>query len=235
MKSHAIPEAFFRQLRDGPHAPILVSNVANTWPARAPIGVYDNDVLCDGCEPKFGPSDAYGAEVLINRLDELFQPVVADGRIVAYFGQGVDQLRLKLFFLSVLWRAAISKHGFYDRMKLGPHLDRIRAVLDSPHNIHPDEYSGLMSRWIASPNKEAFADGLMSPILEKWHGINAVRMYFGKVVAYIKVDKRPFPEHIRGFVLGAHTSAVQIAREFDSSKDFAAMMNVAKTSLFKRS
>jgi hypothetical protein len=74
----------------------------------------------------------------------------------------------------------------------------------------------------------------MSPILEKWDGINAVRLYFGKVVAYIKVDRRPFPEHLRKAVLGKQPFAVQIARELEKSKDLAAMKKIATGALGAR-
>jgi hypothetical protein len=226
VKAHSIPEAFFRVMREEEDSPILVSNVAKHWPAKAPIGVYDREMLCENCEPRFSKVDDYGTEVLIRRLDESFVAHTG-GPEVAYVGRDIDQERLKLFFLSVLWRAANSKQPFYGRVTLGPHRDRVREVLDRGTSPNPDEYSVVMSRWVVSPGNEAMTGGLLSPFLEKWDGIHAVRFYFGKVVAYMKVDQRPFPTNVRKFALGRQPNALQFPRQLETSKDFSVMVKVA--------
>jgi hypothetical protein len=63
----------------------------------------------------------------------------------------------------------------------------------------------------------------MDPFLEKWDGVNAYRFYFGDVVAYIKADKRPFPEELNSIFLGGGDRVMLIAREFMSSSDLSAM------------
>jgi hypothetical protein len=227
VKSHAIPEAFFRVLRDGERAPILVSDAAGTYPSRAPIGVYDRETLCDPCERRFGELDAYGAEVLLNRLDEYFELRMLGGEPWCYIGEDVDQDRLKMFFLAVLWRAAISRQPFYHRVRLGPYEKKLRSVIATGLCPPPDEFSVLMSRWILPKDGEHLPEGLMSPFLERWDGVNGVRLYFGKVVAYIKVDARPFTETLRKAALGMHSCALQLPREYKASKDFAGMLSIA--------
>ena len=63
VKAHVIPEAFFRVLRAGGETPILISNVANTYPKRSPIGVYDQNILCEDCETMFSQVDDYNKPV----------------------------------------------------------------------------------------------------------------------------------------------------------------------------
>ncbi len=75
VKAHAIPEAFFRVLRAGVETPLLVSGEPGLFRKRAPIGVYDEEMLCEAGEPLFGTIDAYGIEVLLNKFDEYFHPV----------------------------------------------------------------------------------------------------------------------------------------------------------------
>jgi hypothetical protein len=231
VRSHAIPEAFFRILRDEERPPILVSNTAGARPARAPIGVYDRETLCDPCERRFSEVDAYGAEALINRLDEFFAPRTLGGQTLCFIGEGIDQGKLKMFFLAVLWRAAISRQRFYERVRLGPHQAMLRSVIEAGACPEPDRFSVLMSRWVPPKASDPLPDALMSPFLERWDGVNAVRLYFGKVIAYIKVDQRPFPPSLRSATLGQLPYAVQVAREFQSSKDFEAMMHVATAAL----
>lgn len=230
VKAHALPESFFRELRVGEDdsPPLMLSSTPGARPKRSPIGVYDKDILCADCETVFGPYDTYGAEVLIQKKDELFRPIRQDLDTLAFFADGVDQHKLKLFVLSVLWRATLSSQTFYQRMQLGPHQEQLKQRLLAGACSDPDDYSVLLSRWVASDHRKQFVRGLMCPFLERWDGINAVRFYFGWTVAYIKVDKRPFAEPLRNLVLGRTKQTVQIAREFDSSKDFRVMLHVAR-------
>jgi hypothetical protein len=234
VRSHAIPEAFFRVLRDGDRPPIMVSSSVGARPSRAPIGVYDRQTLCDGCEPLFCDHDSYGTDVLINRIEELFQPLQVGSNTLAFFGKDIDQAKLKMFFLAVLWRATISNQPFYSRVQIGPYKEQLLELLKRGTSTDPDEFSVVMSRWLTSEQQQPVAEGLMSPFLEKWDGVNAVRVYFGKVVAYIKIDKRPFPRTLRFAALGNRSAAIQIAREFQSSNDLAVMMRVARSALAGR-
>ena len=146
VKAHIIPEAFFRVLREGGAAPLIVTGTPNQFPKRSPIGVYDEGILCDACEPKFDRFDHYGVETLLIRLDELFQPISHQGEIAAYQAIGVDQKLLMQFLLATLWRASISTHSFYRRVSLGP-LEEIarRAILD-PEEPVPEAFNAVLSR-----------------------------------------------------------------------------------------
>ena len=70
--------------------------------------------------------------------------------------------------------------------------------------------------------------GGILPFAERWDGVNAYRLYLGRVVAYVKVDRRPFAAPLRDLTLGRHDLAFVIQREFAESKDFAAMAKTAK-------
>jgi len=56
-KSHVIPEAFWRELRDEKDVPLLVSSAEGSFPQRNPIGVYDQTILCEVCETTFNAMD----------------------------------------------------------------------------------------------------------------------------------------------------------------------------------
>ena len=76
VKAHVIPEAFFRVLRNGSESPLIVSGSAKFYPKRSPIGVYDQYILCEECEKKFGVVDDYGIKVFLAQREQLFQPVL---------------------------------------------------------------------------------------------------------------------------------------------------------------
>ncbi len=74
------------------------------------------------------------------------------------------------------------------------------------------------------------AHGLMDPFPEKWDGINAYRLYLGQIVAYIKVDRRPFEYPLRDLTLGRYDLLSIVQRDFATSKDFAVMVKTAQES-----
>src|SRR5258708_4096202 len=66
VKAHVIPEGFFRRMREGAHAPLLVKQSDHI--KRAPIGIYDSGILCADCESIFGPWDDYAQRLLVTDL-----------------------------------------------------------------------------------------------------------------------------------------------------------------------
>jgi len=230
VKAHAIPEAFFRELREESRAPILISGSSSAFPKKAPIGVYDEGILCDQCEPKFGAVDDYGIQVLLKRLHELFIPVATGAGPVAFQASGVDQDLLLRFLVATLWRAAVSTQAFYRRVQLGPHEGVARHAILNPQSPLPSVFGAVLSRWTADEESQFTSGGLMDPFREKWDGVNAYRIYFGEVVAYVKVDSQLFRSPLREIALLAQESTTLVARSLGKSKDMAAMIRTAKES-----
>lgn len=229
VKAHIIPEAFFREIRriDNKN-PILISNTPNTFRKQAPIGVYDKGILCNKCEPKFSLVDDYGVQILLKQLNNLCLPIVRDNRIIAYQAENVDQGLLLRFFIAVLWRASVSTQPFYNRIKLG-HLEPLaKEIIINPTNPIPKEFSVVLSRWIVDEESQYITEGLMDPFLESSEDVNIYRFYFGKVVAHIKADPRPFPDGYRTLALLEQPTVLLVAREASKSKDWTAMINTVK-------
>lgn len=230
VKAHAIPEAFFRELREDSKAPIIISGSPSAFPKKAPIGVYDEGSLCDQCEPKFAAIDDYGIQVLLKRLDELFIPVSGSAGVVAYQASGIDQEVLLRFLVATLWRAAVSTQTFYRRVELGPYEDTARRVILNPQSPLPAVFGAALSRWTVDEESQFKSGAPMDPFREKWDGVNAYRLYLGEVVAYVRVDSQPFRSPLREIALLAQNSTTLIARSLSKSKDMAAMARTAKES-----
>lgn len=230
VKAHIIPEAFFRVLREDGSTPLLVTGTRNQLPKRSPIGVYDKSILCTECEPKFDRFDNYGVDTLLVRLDEIFQPISHQGDIIAYQAEGIDQKLLLQFLLATMWRASVSTHSFYRRVNLGPFEALARRAILAPDGPVPEAFNVVLSRWVIEEQHRQSADGLMDPFRERWDGVNAYRFYFGHVVAYIKADRQNFTDPLRSLALQTSPKVVMVARSFDTSSDFAAMVHTAKLS-----
>jgi hypothetical protein len=227
VKSHVIPEAFFREIRDGQVAPLLVAGAKGELPKKAPIGVYDQTILCAACEGKFLHWDTYGVEVLVSRFDSYFSPLVEKGTTVAYESSRVDKLKLLDFLVSVLWRASVSNQNFYRTVNLGPHQVAVFDTMLTFAKPAPAIFDAALSRWRDEDDGILPTEGLLNPHREKWAGINAYRLYFGKVIAYVRVDQRPFEQPFSEFSLRAPGPCRIVTRRLAESKDLKVMRRTA--------
>lgn len=229
IKAHAIPEAFFRELRIADEPPLLVSGSADKPPKKkSPIGVYDRQILCETCEPKFGAVDGYGAEVLLRRFDEYFEPCTFEGMTVGFESVRVDANRLLQFFVATLWRASVSSQPFYACVNLGPHQDVAKQFAVDDRSRAPEVFDAVLSRWQETEEEVLPVTAMLDPRPERWSGINAYRLYLGKTIAYVKVDKRPFPNKLLVNSLRTAPSVRIVCRDIAKAKDLGALRNTAR-------
>lgn len=223
IKAHVIPEAFFRELREDQVAPLLVAGANREGIKRSPIGVYDPELLCSGCESRFLQWDTYGTEKLLTRFDDYFKPLVAGGRVVAHEAAEIDKLEILDFLVSVLWRASVSNHPFYDTVNLGPYEHRVLTQMLVDRGCAPDSFDAVLSRWMDDDDETLPTTSLMNPHREKWGEVNAYRLYLGKIVAYVRVDQRSFSPPFSNLSLRALGPCRVISRRLAASKDLNAM------------
>lgn len=229
IKAHAIPEAFFRKLRVDGEIPLLVSGEQGQFPKKAPIGVYDEGILCEVCEPTFGPIDDYGINVFLKDFGTHFQPLSKDGETAGFESATADSSRLLQFLVSVLWRASISTHAFYSKVDLGPHEPLARLAVNTPGLELSKVFDAVLSRW-KDKGETVPTTAILDPSREKWFGVNGYRLYLGETVAYVKVDAQPFPEGMKAISLRSALPVLVVARKMADSKDFRAMRNTVHRS-----
>ena len=113
--AHIIPRAFYRLEGDQPPGLKVLSSTLGTYPRRSQIGEYDNLIVTEHGERLFSPYDDYAKELLIDGR-EAFHELRHENRIVGFGVDGYDYARLKLFILSVLWRASVSSRAFFNKI-----------------------------------------------------------------------------------------------------------------------
>lgn len=227
INAHIIPEAFFRELREGTRAPLLITGRVGEFPKKAPIGVYDQEMLCGVCEERFLSEDTYGIDVLLKNFEQLFQPIEG-GR--AFASDRIDKNLLLRFFVAVLWRASVSAQPFYRRVALGPYETEALNVLRHPTTDITSVFDAVMSRWEEPITGGVTTAAMLDPYPERWDGVNAYRLYLGRVVAYVKVDKQPFRAPFANLSLQADGPCQIVSRNFAESKDLRAMKHTAVAS-----
>lgn len=227
VKAHVIPEAFFREQRTEKEPSLLVTNIPGVYPKRAPIGIYDQSILCAACEAKFGAFDSYAAEVLLNRRNQLFKALSKDNRAVGFVAEGIDQALLHGFLVAVLWRASASSQPFFKDVKLGPYHELAKQFVLGRAPENAGLFASVLSRWIASEKYKDLTTAMLNPHAERWNGVNAYRIHLGDHTAYIKTDKRPYPENLRVMQIGSRQHLFVAARSLDNSKELRVMKLVA--------
>ena len=221
IRAHIIPEGFFRRLRDGQDPPRILTEC--NFPKKAPIGVYDSTILCGDCERVFGDWDNHGQQILA--AAPIGEPIEQGGKVIAYKIEKFNYDQLKLFFVSLLWRASVSTHPFYKKINLGPYEEIAKNKILNSDAGSNEEFSITISKFGEHP----FHTTTLDPHKEKWRGINYYRFYMASYIIYIKVDKRPAPPPFDEFMVSIGKPIYIICRDLSKSKELPLIQKVGRS------
>lgn len=228
IEAHILPRSFYEPLKECGQVPQIITDKAGIYPKRSPTGVYDKEILCDGCERVFSPWDDYGRRFLMRKISDDAYIRDRDEKI-AYNMVQCDYHKLKLFFLSILWRAGVSKQPMFNRVQLGPYTERLRACILAADPGGVEDYAVALSRFDA-PAEEV---GILNPDKTEYEGVNHYRLYLGGYMAIIKVTNKKPPAFLEGLYIAPGNDVIVLIREFRASKEFRAMINIVKKASLK--
>jgi hypothetical protein len=154
------------------------------------VGIHDSEIACETCERLFNPFDTHGYQVLTKALAEKKIYHDLDGHPCAYFIENADYTKLKLFALSLLWRAHASSHEFFSHVALGPHAMTLRSYISSGIAPPSDKYGVVFLHRVS----QQYPGALIPPWRDRIQGVNIYRFYLPDIVILIKVDKQPMPK-----------------------------------------
>ncbi|MFH1995258.1 MAG: hypothetical protein ABIJ24_06155 [Nitrospinota bacterium] len=223
VKAHVIPKSFY--LIDKTASPSLriLSNVPGEYPKKAPVGVYDKTIVTAEGEHIFQEFDDYACHLLIHEFPNA-EPLNDGEETAAYFYKSFDYAKLKLFFMSMLWRSAASSHSMFKKVNLGSHQEVLRQAILS-HNPGETDFFGVVLAIFDDPSKWA---KIMDPFPERIDGIRYYRFYLANIVAYIKVDSQraKYPFDVTQMRPDAPLCLIQ--RDFWGSREAIIMKRLAK-------
>ncbi|SEK25188.1 hypothetical protein SAMN05421740_101346 [Parapedobacter koreensis] len=144
-------------------------------------GIYDKHILCQDCDSNvIGKNEDYVSKVLYGgnigkeKRPMYFNQVNQNG-LKSTLISNIDYTKTKLFFLSLLWRAHISKHEFFEQVDLGKeHSEEIRRML--LNNDSKEETTYEASMIYAKPNDPRLIDTIIRPL--KFANNNEVEFVF---------------------------------------------------------
>ena len=187
LKSHIVPEAMMLHGRpdDCDKAMLILPSDDGKHAKRSPTGIY-SPIVCAECEASFQRGDDELIRLLRTLADGV--PVASDrGQVLAKEYPHIDSSILHRGILATLFRAHLSPREAFNSVNLGPYADAIRQLIGSQGptiNGGFDVVLRIIEGQIGSITH--------SPFREKWNGVNAYRLYFPNITAYVKVDRRPF-------------------------------------------
>ena len=220
VRSHIIPRSFFPKTIDGEGPLQLLTNKDGEYSKKAPIGIYDKNILCLACEKNFDSPDNYAHELLIKHRSRLTE-IIHERSVIAYNIPEYDYSTLKRFFISILWRASVSTNSFYNRIRLGMFENTALECLKSSNEIPAESFSVILSRY-----DHPLGTVMLDPHPSKVEGINFNRFYLGGYIAHIKTDNRKTPTPMSEIMMHPGTPLTIIAKNLETSKEFAVMKKI---------
>lgn len=152
--SHAIPNSLFNYiLRKSDGKAIILINDAKT-PNRYSSDTWEVKLLCEDCEQLLNISyDAYGIAVFRGHQGH---PERGPSGITF---RNIDRKKLRMFFLSVLWRISVSTHSSYSSIDLPVHWEEeLRESLLYKKAVPSNKYTVAISRMTDSTVCNGFSN-----------------------------------------------------------------------------
>lgn len=129
--SHALPNSLFNYILRRNAGKAIVITDDKTSPARYLSDTWDAELLCEACERKLNRNyDAYGMAVFRGHAGAV--QARDDGVDLLR----IDRRRLRMLFLSVLWRVSASSHPNYSNIDLPHHWEEnLRQALHGGKSV----------------------------------------------------------------------------------------------------
>jgi hypothetical protein len=182
--SHIIPEFLYEAMYDDIHRFTQISTKPERKNLLLQKGLRE-PLLCEDCEQKLSVYERY-ASLAFNGGTGL--NVKRDGnRLVV---SGLDYAKLKLFQLSILWRAGVSSLPAFRQVQLGPHEPKLRKMIADNDPGTAELYGCFMC--IMMHEGEVIKDLIVQPTWARLDGQKAYRFIFGGFVwVYVVASLRP--------------------------------------------
>lgn len=193
-KAHITPNGFIRPMKSSGQDLVYINLDNPAKEKKIQSGTWDRTILCQHCETRLAPLDAYGIRFF---RDEEF----AFNRVVDKFTEtlefvGVDNFLLKKFLLFVAWRFGATMRPEFASVDLGDRLDELRQLVDvgSPGTLA--QFPSVVKRY--SPHAAHHPTGMMvevqardfalNPCVVEWAGRRVLQFYLANYVIYMAID-----------------------------------------------
>ncbi len=224
IKSHIVPEKFYLQALDRTQKndKLIIIDKRKKYTPASPIGLYDLGILCASCDGKLGVFDNAAQLLFLKDIQRYKSP---DKDLYVLPLSAFDYQKIKLFIVSVLWRASISTLEAFEAVQLGYKYEKIALdIIKDPSKDDDDTFAFFVLKFKNKPNLRM--DGIfVPPMRNKIDGINSYRFVFAGYVFHIKVDSRKYPPLFHGLCLSSKRDFLIIETSPENEKFTLEHMN----------
>lgn len=229
IKAHIIPRKLYEPIREASIGEPPSDQVPRVYivgteknPKQFQSGIYDPSILCRECDGDLiGVWDNYGQTFLLSPSFSENHLVDNLGKPAAYRIEEFDYKQLKLFFMSILWRAAITSDLFFAQIKLGSWEERLRKMIlvqdlgsENDFSVFLFKYEGDLSEIMQNPTKQ------------RQDKVNCYRFRFPKYGFLIKVDQQSFHSDLLPFVISPNHQLLIRVMEYKDSKEYERILDI---------
>ncbi|MGV1918048.1 hypothetical protein [Rhizobium sp. 22-785-1] len=217
IKAHILPAAFFT-FNDAR----ILSSSPEVHPKKSRIGVYDENILCAECDGSFGLLDQHVVEKILRKEGRFH----SDGEFgLRHYIDAASEI-VRLFALSVAWRAHHSTHAMFANVNLGPHEGPIKRDL-----LNPIEHRKV-SAFVHEFDHRNIP--IISPIPERYDKVRFLRIYAGRLILSVKVDQRPMPPDLDYLDLLTNEQTISIVVPWTGSAEASLAIDIISGSEHNR-
>lgn len=148
--SHIIPDFLYQDLYDEKHRMVRTVGLNVKTAQKIQTGEKEGGLLCAKCDNEIlGSLETYASRVLFTgkesiRVQNVLHP---DGQLTSTLCEDLNYGKFKLFLLSLLWRASISKNAFFSHVHLGPLEESVRRMIFGNDPQGQMDFPCLVSSW----------------------------------------------------------------------------------------
>lgn len=205
--AHIVPKALIREILPSDGKALMIIEKGLPFTPKSWSGEYDSEILCSSCDAYLGIFEEIGINIL--RSVESYETIVSsvDQRVKVYKLIDFNYVSFKLFILSILWKASISKRFAYEAVCLGSYENQVKQMLLNKDFGKDEEFSVFIGKYRPSEINEyqqvkhVMHKVMMSPLKIRIDNITYYELPLLEYMVYVKVSNRPVPRRVLPFSL----------------------------------
>jgi hypothetical protein len=189
VNSHVISEFLYSRMYDPKHRFFVISSAPEVDDRLFQKGLRE-PLLCEDCDNRvLSTYENYARRVLDG--GEMIQTAIDRNDLRL---RDLDYTRLRMFYLSLLWRMSVSKHPYFKEVSLGPHEEVLRRMLLEARPGEPDQYGLLCVAPVFGG--QHLGNWMMPPDWVRMNGRRVYRCLIAGLLYCFFVGESPLPGHL---------------------------------------
>jgi hypothetical protein len=184
-------------------------------------------MLCKECEQIFSPWESYASKFLSGTAK-----TKSDVIGTTYWVRGLDYELFKLFQMSVLWRASVSRHRVFAQIDLGKREEDLRKMLINRDPGEPHEFGCWMTGLVL--DDEIVNDTVVEPTTLRLGHMRVCVFVFGGVQWLFGVSREPAPGWEHGYLRRDGSQPIIVRNFVDVPALFGLVEETIKKDLYLR-